>query len=1037
MPVIITNPSAGERSPVDKFHVVEGGTGGKTLADGLHNLGGIDRVKKGVSSGPVPLDAGRMIPANYLADFNPTALGINGPLVVLCGTKTAYQLTNYDSYGSYVGEATVGSVYIDGNHAFYTAPEQAGPCGFSVNGRIVALTAIEGQVTTPTIISPEEGAVIPGKVLTIQGSVFECVDDGPLIEAFVSADCEISRNAEFTDIIVAIYGNPNATFVFVNPITVDGPFIRIRYHSTTRTSAWSPTRHLVPAPSYVVQPAITAPIQYSTVGIPDTADVYKDSVLVNVTNTPFAVENYIDTYASSDYDVSTMPDFSNIVAGTSNNPDSDTAWQAAGLDYGTMYYLRMKHRGLSKESTWSDAVQFFTIPDPRYIVKPVVLSGVPDPTKSTLTIDFTGSDFQAMNYGPTAGLSHWEIATDPGFTNLVFGGNYNGIIGSGAQLNYNSVYYVRVYYFDNYKRSEWSDVLMFTTPADDRTVVKPMITAPVNNASVASLTPTAEASAIQTTSGLVTYNEPHVSSDWELSTTPDFSTLTNSLYNSTTNKTSWPLGTLTYGLRYYLRTRQRTTTKTSNWSDPTIFYTAAVTTAMATITGAGGGGGGGGARDPGPDTYGNGGGGGGSGYLFTKNDVILLTGEIVPVVVGAGGAGGLGGAAQGHNGSPGAAGARSSLAAYFAAGGEGGGAGTAGTNRTYTGAGGAGLVSGAVGGMSGDNNSTAGIGGAGGVSAYGGNGAAGGNGGYANVPAAPTGSSGVVILEYSGTMPTLTTTGATYALVNGRHRYTWSVAGSYTYMLNDTSIRKPTLSISGGTVNTPFRPTLNGDVFTPVNYTDTHASSSWQIATDANFANVVASSTNDTTNKTSWTPNVGLAAATTYYGRVRYNGSQRSSDWSAGVQFTTQPPPLPAPVISSVSIDMPSSIGIDMYSISDGGVDRNAAWYIDLSFVIDGATVRTISNIPASWTGYTNGNVSDSLGSYAITITVNPFITYSVLLRADISLQYGNSSNPNVFLGATSVTMSMRLKTSTGSVSPWTVPINCNIVYPDVPVAGG
>lgn len=50
--------------------------------------------------------------------------------------------------------------------------------------------------------------------------------------------------------------------------------------------------------------------------------------------------------------------------------------------------------------------------------------------------------------------------------------------------------------------------------------------------------------------------------------------------------------------------------------------------------------------------------------------------------------------------------------------------------------------------------------------------------------------------------------------------------------------------------------TLQSSAFATEGGTDTHISSDWEIATDPNFENIVASSYNDTTNLTSWKPNI-------------------------------------------------------------------------------------------------------------------------------------------------------------------------------------
>lgn len=68
-----------------------------------------------------------------------------------------------------------------------------------------------------------------------------------------------------------------------------------------------------------------------------------------------------------------------------------------------------------------------------------------------------------------------------------------------------------------------------------------------------------------------------------------------------------------------------------------------------------------------------------------------------------------------------------------------------------------------------------------------------------------------------------------------------------------------------------------------------HASSDWQIASNSNFATIVASTTSDTTNKTSWVASgLNLSFNTTYYARVRYKDSTNLvSDYSDTITFIT------------------------------------------------------------------------------------------------------------------------------------------------------
>lgn len=81
--------------------------------------------------------------------------------------------------------------------------------------------------------------------------------------------------------------------------------------------------------------------------------------------------------------------------------------------------------------------------------------------------------------------------------------------------------------------------------------------------------------------------------------------------------------------------------------------------------------------------------------------------------------------------------------------------------------------------------------------------------------------------------------------------------------------------------------TLQSSAFSWFGLADMHASSDWQLATDAGFSTIVASATADAVNLTSWEV-TGLATSQTYYWRVRHTGANNgTSDWSAATSFTT------------------------------------------------------------------------------------------------------------------------------------------------------
>jgi hypothetical protein len=80
---------------------------------------------------------------------------------------------------------------------------------------------------------------------------------------------------------------------------------------------------------------------------------------------------------------------------------------------------------------------------------------------------------------------------------------------------------------------------------------------------------------------------------------------------------------------------------------------------------------------------------------------------------------------------------------------------------------------------------------------------------------------------------------------------------------------------------------LSASAFAWVGISTTHLNSDWQVATDSGFTAIVASSSADVTNKTSWTA-TGLSVNTTYYWRVRYRGATTAvSAYSAAFSFQT------------------------------------------------------------------------------------------------------------------------------------------------------
>lgn len=114
-------------------------------------------------------------------------------------------------------------------------------------------------------------------------------------------------------------------------------------------------------------------------------------------------------------------------------------------------------------------------------------------------------------------------------------------------------------------------------------------------------------------------------------------------------------------------------------------------------------------------------------------------------------------------------------------------------------------------------------------------------------------------------------------------------------------ITQPSLtSPASGATGISRTPTLTSSAFAVTGGADTHASSRWQVATDAAFTNLVVDSGNSTAAKTSYTLGINLAYGTTYYARVMHTGATLGgSSWSAAIAFSILAGEIAAPSITA------------------------------------------------------------------------------------------------------------------------------------------
>jgi len=284
-----------------------------------------------------------------------------------------------------------------------------------------------------------------------------------------------------------------------------------------------------------------------------------------------------NSHQASQWWVSLDTSFSSLVFDSgidTSNLTSITIPASKKLSYGTTYYWRVRYQDDTYSwSQWSDHTSFTTIrlqpPDQPNNVSPE--DGTP---YVTVLPTLAASAFSDPDVGDQHTASQWQIATDAGFTSIVFDSGEDAAhltsitLAASAQLNKSTTYYWHVRYRDVFGYwSVYSNTTSFTTESAPAT---PVNESPASGVTIDSLTPTLKASAFQGDPG-----HTHTASQWQVRTASG--TYASPVYDSgidTVNLTSRsiPSGKLVYGTKYFWHVRYQDDTGTwSTYSTETWF----------------------------------------------------------------------------------------------------------------------------------------------------------------------------------------------------------------------------------------------------------------------------------------------------------------------------------------------------------------------------------------------------------------------------------------------------------------------------------
>lgn len=234
------------------------------------------------------------------------------------------------------------------------------------------------------------------------------------------------------------------------------------------------------------------------------------------------------------------------------------------LSESTTYYWRGRYRdNNSISSQFSEPTEFVTTDTFAGIEDPSITSPSNGATSVGETPTITSSEFATFGTSDTHESSDWQIATDSGFTNIIFESlddtsNLDSITVPSDTLLEDTQHYVRVKHTGStFGDSGYSDTVSFSTSTSFVSIDTPSITSPSDGATDTATDLTITSSAFNVSGG----SDTHESSDWQIATDASFTSIAVESLNDTSNLESFtvPSGDLNTGTTYYVRVRHTAT----------------------------------------------------------------------------------------------------------------------------------------------------------------------------------------------------------------------------------------------------------------------------------------------------------------------------------------------------------------------------------------------------------------------------------------------------------------------------------------------
>lgn len=331
---------------------------------------------------------------------------------------------------------------------------------------------------------------------------------------------------------------------------------------------------------YVASPAILSPTEGASMG-----------VSLSIVSSAFSAHSALDTHLSSDWEIATDKDFYNIVQSSYNDTVAKSAWNVTALDNSREYFIRVRHTGTTLgKGEWSPVRRFKTTPEA--VLAPVIVYPAQGAANLSPIESFALNPFVTISeeiqvpkkndqgvivgyVGAVRETKHvsteWVFAKNSDFTIDVMSSLTPPDVFSltKTDLIENTAYYLKarfnlkvttptesnmeggLSYVNEEIATLWCDTSVFMTVASFAPA-QPYVVTPTGG-----LTNVASELIFEGSSYISASQELHGSTDWQLSTSSDFSSFVVNKVADTVNKTKLAVAGLNPATPYFLRMRYR------------------------------------------------------------------------------------------------------------------------------------------------------------------------------------------------------------------------------------------------------------------------------------------------------------------------------------------------------------------------------------------------------------------------------------------------------------------------------------------------